>query len=443
MTEKSQKSDVAGEASGLPVEFSPPADSRRPPEGGEAAGKRGDYWSIVWKQFKKNRVAVVGLWLILAIFTEAVFVPFLANKYPYYWYTPETGLTFPLLKGLTNVDWLLLVGFALVLLVPVTRRILRRYGWQFWSLHELRRAAAVNAAVLLAAWVLLACFHHTTGRVLERETVTVNGQPQTIYLERDYRRELAEGSPARCLFPPIRYAATDLHAGPRYGPPSAEHPFGTDSLGRSIAACVLYGTRVGVAVGFISVGISVLIGVLIGGISAYFGGWVDLVLQRVVEMVMCFPTLFLILAIVAYWGPRLEVIMAAIGFTSWTGTSRLVRANVLQIKTLDYITSARAQGLRSLYIIVRHALPNAMTPVLVSATFGIAGAITTESTLSFLGMGDPDYPSWGQLLMDSREVATLSPVHLLVPGIAICLAVLAYNLAGEGVRDAIDPKLKV
>ena len=420
-----------------------PAVGPRPPDGGEAVGVRGDYWSIVWRQFKKNRVAVVGLWLILAIFTEAVFVPFLANKYPYYWYTPETGLTFPLLQGLTKVDWLLLIAFFLVLLIPVTRRVLRRSGWRYWSLHELRRAALVNGLIFLAAWTVLACLPHTTGRVLEREIVMVNGQPQAIYREREYRRELAEGSTARCLFPPVPYAATDIHVGPRYGPPSAEHPFGTDSLGRSVAACVLYGTRVGTAVGFISVGISVLIGVLVGGVSGYFGGWVDLVLQRVVEMVMCFPTLFLILAIVAFWGPRLEVIMAAIGLTSWPGISRLIRANVLQIKTLDYITAARAQGLRSLYIIVRHALPNGMTPVLVSATFGIAAAITTESSLSFLGMGDPDYPSWGQLLMDSREVATLSPAHLLVPGLAICLAVLAYNLAGEGVRDAIDPKLKV
>ncbi len=415
----------------------------KPLDGGEVAGVGRDYWSIIWRQFRKHRFAVAGVVLVLLFFMISVFAPLIANKYPYYWYTPQDGLSFPLLAALTSEDLLLLLGLALVVLVPVARRILRRTDWAFWSRHELRRAVLVNTVIFGVAAGLLALGPVRTGRVYEQLTIEVNGQTKTMSLERDFRQEAADGTPAKYLFPPVRYAPTDLRAGGMFEPPSETQWFGTDRLGRSIAARVIYGSRVGLSVGFISVGISFVIGLLIGGVSAYFGGWVDLILQRVVEVVMCFPSLFLILMIVAIFGSKLWIIMAAMGFVSWTGTARLIRAGVLQIRALDYITAARAQGLGSLYIIIRHALPNALAPVLVTATFGIAGAITTEAGLSFLGLGDPDSPSWGQLLNDAREVATKSPSHVIIPGVAIALAVLAYNLVGEGLRDAVDPKLKV
>jgi peptide/nickel transport system permease protein len=426
-----------------PEETAAPVVGQKPLAGGELAGVGRDYWSIIWRQFRKHRFAVVGLVLVVVVFIVGVFAPFIANKYPYYWYTPEEGLSFPVLKALTDEDLLLILGFTLVLLVPVTRRLLRRTSWQFWDRHEMRRAMLVNAVLFAVAAGLLALGPVRTGRVVKQQTMEVNGRTLTVSPERDFRRELADGATAKYLFPPVRYAPTDLGVGKMFEPPSERHWFGTDQSGRSIASRVVYGSRVAISVGFISVAISLVIGLLIGGVSAYFGGWVDLILQRLVEVVMCFPALFLILMIVAIYGPKLWIIMMAMGFVSWTGTARLIRAGVLQIRALDYITAARAQGLGSLYIIVRHALPNALAPVLVTATFAIAGAITTEAGLSFLGLGDPDSPSWGQLLNEAREVATTSPSHVIIPGVAIALAVLAYNLVGEGLRDAVDPKLKV
>ncbi len=189
--------------------------------------------------------------------------------------------------------------------------------------------------------------------------------------------------------------------------------------------------------------ISFCIGVLVGGVSAYFGGKVDLILMRVVEVFICFPSFFLLLTIIALWGPKLWYIMIAIGLITWTSTARLIRAGVLQIKELDYATAARAGGLKPLYIILRHALPNVIAPVLVGLTFRVAGAVTLEVSLSFLGLGAPDAPSWGLLLQQVRAVVGEKPILVVIAAVPIFFTVLAYNLVGEGLRDAIDPRLKV
>jgi peptide/nickel transport system permease protein len=317
----------------------------------------------------------------------------------------------------------------------------------------LRRAALTTAAAVASAAVahayaallvglLLTNCRTAPDRIFQERTITVAGRSHVIRIERDYRDEIAKGAPASFLMTPIPYAPTDTAVGAKYETPNRTHLLGTDRLGRSNFARIVYGARIGLAVGFIAVGISTAIGILIGGISAYFGGWVDLVLQRVVEVFICFPTFFLLLTIIAFWGPRLWYIMIAIGLTSWTGTARLIRSGVLQARNLDYITAARASGLSSMYIILRHALPNTIAPVLVGASFGIAGAITLEATLSFLSLGDPDHPSWGLLLQHARAVATDKPSLVVVAGTIIFFAVLAYNLVGEGLRDAIDPRLK-
>jgi len=411
--------------------------------GGRAAQ---NYWQIVWRQFRKRRLAMVGLAMVVTLFLLAVFAPFVANKYPYYWHSEDEGLTFPLFRILTVLDVTLLVAFGMVVLVPLTRRILRRTGWRFWQLNPLRRAVAVNLLVFLglcAAVILpLALVCKWPERIMQDRRVEVDGEQVTVRMERDYRREAAEGTSARCLFPPIRFSPSDILAGAKFETPSSGHLLGTDRLGRNTAARVIFGTRVSLAVGFISVGISVAIGVLVGGISGYFGGWVDMVLQRFVEIFICFPGFFLMLTIIAMYGPKLWLIMAVIGITGWTGTARFVRAEVLKVKSLDYVTAARALGLGPFSIVVRHALPNSIAPVLVSATFGIASAVMIEVTLSFLGLGDPDYPSWGLLLQQARSIATLHPSLLVIPGVTIFFAVLAYNLVGEGLRDAIDPRLR-
>lgn len=638
------------------------------PESGSAhaaasslAAPSGGYWQIVWRQFRRHRPAVLGLGMVVTLFLLAVFAPFLANRLPYFWYSESEGLTFPLFRALGNNDLIILLAFAFAVLVPVTRRILRRIGWSFWELHDLRRAIVVNLAlsalsaatlvnlslktwdfpplrefvpyhmgiVLLAVALLLVrptrwglarlverggerelwfaglainlltalvleCFLLKAGlmpvldlmggagpvsptlvaglvlwitipvvlvaavalagktrqglkaafmtehlgafalalnmvlflaaalfvwqypfppvevpvwwtltkwqvvgllaavllalvpltlwrlrrsshpaaqrrwiaavihayaillvvlfftdarivpsRIFTSRTVEAGGRTFTIRLERDYRREAAEGAKADYLFPPIRNAPTDILAGAKFERPSAEHLLGTDRLGRDSFARIIFGTRVSLAVGFIAVGLSVAIGVLVGGISGYFGGWVDLLLQRFVEIFICFPGFFLMLTIIALWGPKLWIIMIVIGIVSWTGTARFIRAEILKVKSLDYVTAARALGLRPFAIIMRHAMPNSIAPVLVSATFGIASAVSIEVTLSFLGLGDPDQPSWGLMLKQARDVATVSPSLLVIPGVTIFFAVLAYNLVGEGLRDAIDPRLKV
>ena len=346
----------------------------------------------------------------------------------------------PVLATVSKTQLLWGLVAAVLALTPVTARLLRRVG----VVSPARMAWALGGhgyAALLIVLLLTNC-RVAPDRIFREETFVANGQTHTIRLERDYRKEVAAGVEASWLMPPIPYAPTDTGVGQKYEIPNALHFLGTDRLGRSNASRIVYGARIGLAVGFIAVGISTLIGILIGGISAYFGGWVDLLLQRVVEVFICFPTFFLLLTIIALWGPKLWYIMIAIGLTSWTGTARLIRSGVLQAKGLDYITAARASGLSSLYIILRHALPNTIAPVLVGATFGIAGAITLEATLSFLSLGDPDYPSWGLLLQHARSVATERPQLVVVAGTIIFLAVLAYNLVGEGLRDAIDPRLK-
>jgi len=225
-------------------------------------------------------------------------------------------------------------------------------------------------------------------------------------------------------------------------PPSADHWFGTDELGRDVFTRVIYGARISLKVGFVSVGIAVAIGVVLGLVSGFYGGIVDTVIMRFVDIMLCFPTFFLILAVIAFLEPSIWYIMAIIGLTGWMGVARLVRAEVLSLRERDFILAARALGASDARIIFRHILPNALSPVLVSATLGVAGAILTESALSFLGIGvQPPTPSWGNILTSGKDYIEFGWWLSLFPGLAILVTVLAYNLLGEGIRDALDPRL--
>ncbi len=215
--------------------------------------------------------------------------------------------------------------------------------------------------------------------------------------------------------------------------PSSAHLLGTDELGRDVLSRMIWGGRVSLAVGFVAVGISITIGIIIGALAGFYGKAVDAILMRLVDIMLCFPTLFLILAVIAIIGPGIWVIMVVIGITSWMDVSRLVRAEILTLKERDFVAAARAVGASDFRIIFRHILPNALSPVFVSATLGIAGAILLESGLSFLGLGvQPPDASWGNILTSGKDYITVGAWWLsFFPGIAILITVLSYNLVGE------------
>jgi len=226
-------------------------------------------------------------------------------------------------------------------------------------------------------------------------------------------------------------------------PPSGSHWFGTDDLGRDVLTRIIYGARISLKVGFVAVGIAVAIGTVIGLVSGYYSGRLDNILMRFVDIMLCFPTFFLILAVIAFLEQSIWYIMIIIGLTGWMGVARLVRAEVLSIRERDYVMAVRALGASDTRIIFRHILPNSLSPVLVSATLGVAGAILTESALSFLGIGvPPPTPSWGNILTAGKEYIEFAWWLTLYPGLSITVTVLAYYLVGEGIRDALDPRLK-
>lgn len=221
------------------------------------------------------------------------------------------------------------------------------------------------------------------------------------------------------------------------------HVLGTDKLGRDVLCRMIWGGRVSLSVGIVAVAIYVTIGIIVGALAGYFRGVWDLVISRIIEVVICFPSFFLILTIVALVGPGLLNIMIVIGLTGWTGIARLVRGEFLRLVDQEFVLAGKALGYSPARLIFRHVLPNAMAPVLVSATFGIAGAILTESGLSFLGLGiSIPTPSWGSLLADGREALEHAPWLIHFPGLAIFITITAYNLIGEALRDAADPRLR-
>ena len=226
--------------------------------------------------------------------------------------------------------------------------------------------------------------------------------------------------------------------------PSLDHFLGTDMTGRDLWSRLVYGGRVSMSVGIVAVSISVTLGVLLGGLSGFYGGRVDSWIMRFTEVVMAFPTLIILITIVSILGPGLYNSMIAIGLIGWTGVARLVRGQILSLREMDFVLAARAVGVPQGRILAQHVLPNVVSPIIVAATFGIAGAILTEAGLSFLGLGiKPPTPSWGNMINEAQQLTIIEskPWIWLGPGLMITLSVLAINFIGDGLRDALDPRM--
>lgn len=227
----------------------------------------------------------------------------------------------------------------------------------------------------------------------------------------------------------------------RLKPPSQEHILGTDSLGRDVLSRLIWGARISLKVGFVAVGLATAIGLLLGATAGYYGGLIDSLIMRFCDLMLCFPSMFLILAVIAILEPSVWNVMVVIGLTGWMGVARLVRAEFISLKNRDFTLAARALGASDMRLILRHLLPNALAPVLVAATLGVAGAILTESALSFLGLGvQPPTATWGAMLADGKDYLSRAWWLSVYPGLAILITVLSYNLVGEGLRDALDPR---
>jgi len=240
---------------------------------------------------------------------------------------------------------------------------------------------------------------------------------------------------------PVPFGPNDVDIVHRLEPPTAEHRFGTDDLGRDVLARMIHGAQISLTVGFTATAISLVVGSVLGALAGYYGGAADWIVSRTIEVVLCFPFLFLVLSIVALFKPSLYTIMIALGLTSWTTEARFVRGEFLRIRDLEFAHAARASGARDARIIFRHLLPNALAPVLVSASFGVASAILTESALSFLGFGVPlPTATWGSILAAAEENIEYAWWMVIFPGVAIFLTVAAFNVIGDRFRDALDPR---
>ena len=227
--------------------------------------------------------------------------------------------------------------------------------------------------------------------------------------------------------------------------PSPQHWLGTDIQGRDVWARLVYGARISLSVGLISQGIALALGLVLGLVSGYYGRWVDELVMRLADVTLAFPTLLLLIALVAGLQPSLTVVFLTIGLVGWAGMARLVRGQVRVVRELEYVQAMRALGARNVHIITRHVLPAVIAPVLIAATLGVAAAIMAEASLSFLGLGvQPPTPSWGAMIADGRDLSQLrsAPWTSLFPGIAIGITVLGFNLLGDALRDALDPRAK-
>lgn len=396
------------------------------------------YGALVWARMQRTRGARLALRTIAGLVGLAVAAPLVSLDQPLLWRDAH-GLSSPFAFALVNrllfesgVD----LFFNLALLFAPLYALI-------WAIARRRDPARLEGR---RGRLSLLLFVAHAGVFALASPPALFGVANPLHREApivDWAQRISEaearGERVQAIFPLQRWGYRRTDAARGVEPPSAAHWLGTDREGRDVLARLVYGTRTSLSVGVVAVGLTVGIGVLLGALAGYLGGRVDLLVSRAIEVMICLPTFFLVLALVAMVEQRSVFhVMAILGITGWTGVARLVRAELLRQRGLEYVQAAVALGLPTRRILFGHVLPNAMGPVLVSATFGVAGAILTESSLAFLGLGDTTLPSWGALLDAGRVEG--KPWLVLAPGAAIFLVVCVFNLAGEALRDALDPR---
>jgi peptide/nickel transport system permease protein len=375
----------------------------------------------------------IGRYLLTLVALIALLAPLLADNKPLLmrsagrWSSPVTkAMLHPVSSAAPGVNAVfnaaLLVLPPALLVVGLGHAARNRHG------QVCAAVATLLAVALISLWLL---------------------RQRPINFERfKYKERAAAAAPAEWfVFPPIRFSPINSEREPPRAPASWRHPLGTDTIGRDVLSRIIHGARISLAVGLASVVVAMLIGVTLGALAGFFRGWIDALITRVIEVFLCFPVLILILTLMAFWSAAADasllVIMLVIGLTGWTKAARQVRGEFLRQRSLDYVAAAEAVGVSPLRIVFVHILPNAIQPALVTATFGVAAAILYESTLSFLGLGvPPPAPSWGGMLFDASRHVASHPQLAVWPGLAIFLTIVSYNLVGEGLRDALDPRLR-
>jgi peptide/nickel transport system permease protein len=364
------------------------------------------------RRFSRDTFAMVGLRIVIAAFILAALAPFLANDHAIV-RVAGGRLSFPVFRSLQPVEWCFLVYVPLAGIVYALRRRL--------SLR-LGRGSAIVAAIVVGLGIVIfssQVYHDPTND---------RTRPATFKLR-----------------PPIPWSPTETSPDQLVAP-SWKHICGTDSTGRDVASRLLHGARISLSIGFVSQGIALVCGVTLGALAGFYRRWTDIAICRFIEVMECFPSLLLILVVIGLSDSQnnMMVIMAVIGLTGWTGTARLVRGEFLRLSGQSFPQAARALGAGDARLILRHLLPNSLGPILVTATFGVASAILLESSLSFLGFGMQEpVASWGGLLNEARKYIDFAWWLALFPGSIMLLTIMSYNFVGEGLRDAVDPRLQV
>ncbi|MEW8691458.1 MAG: ABC transporter permease [Candidatus Thiodiazotropha endolucinida] len=382
------------------------------------AKRRQSYWRRILGQTFIRWGARLGLLWVGILALVGVFAPFLASSFPLL-LSHEGEISSPVLNYLQPVDVLFLVAFITLLLL---------YPWQITLLRKFFIMICVLAVAALFAYLWV--------------------KPQQLVIYEQYRVADAAGEYDWVVYAPVPFSPKDYQRD--RGDTGLEAPlsqqarahwFGTEQNGADVLSRMVHASRIALGIGFVATGIAMLLGIIIGGLMGYFSGVVDILGMRLVEIFEAVPTLFLLLTFVAFFGRSLYIMMVIIGITSWPGYARYVRAEFLRLRKQDFVQAAEAAGLPLPSILFRHMLPNGMGPVLVAASFGVASAILAEATLSFLGLGLVDDPSWGEMLNQAVQSSRFNWWMAAFPGGAIFLTVFAYNLIGESLRDAIDPYL--